>query len=86
MARRDPEFFQDREMDLLYVAKRLRDAIRLEDALTTAGVDYAVETDTYTGGFVFRTERTAAFFYVLPELLEQARGIAVSAGFTPHEG
>jgi hypothetical protein len=60
--RRDPEYFGERELDLLYVGKRLKDALRLEDLLTREGVDYAVETDTYQGGVVFLSERTGAFF------------------------
>ena len=64
--RRDADFFGDREMELVYIAKRLRDALRLEDALTKSGVDYAVQTETYVGGMIFRSERVGAFFYVAP--------------------
>jgi hypothetical protein len=79
--RRDPEYFGERELDLLYVGKRLKDALRLEDLLTREGVDYAVETDTYQGGVVFLSERTGAFFYVLPEELERARDLLAANGF-----
>jgi hypothetical protein len=79
--RRDPEYFGERELDLLYVGKRLKDALRLEDLLTREGVDYAVETDTYQGGVVFLSERTGAFFYVLPEELERARDQLAANGF-----
>lgn len=68
--RRDPEYFGDCEMDLIFIAKRLKDALRLEELLTQAAVDYAVETDTYQGGVVFLSERTGAFFYVLPDALD----------------
>ncbi len=73
--RRDADFFQDREMDLIYIAKNLKEALRLESALTESGLDYAVETDKYTGGLLFRSTRVGAFFYVLPEALEQAREV-----------
>jgi predicted amino acid racemase len=73
--RREPEYFGEREMDLIYIAKRLKDALRIEDLLTQAGIDYAVETDTYEGGVIFLSQRTGAFFYVLPEISERARQI-----------
>ena len=79
--RRDADFFEDREMDLIYIAKRLKDALRLESALTESGVDFAVETDKYLGGVLFRTERMGAFFYVLPEALESAREVMRRNGF-----
>ena len=73
--RRDADFFEDREMDLIYIAKNLKEALRLENALTESGVEYAVETDKYSGGLLFRSTRVGAFFYVLPEALEQAREV-----------
>lgn len=79
--RRDPDFFEDREMDLIYIAKKLKEALRLETALTASGVDYAVETDKYSGGVIFRSERVGAFFYVLPESAEEARRILQEHGF-----
>jgi len=79
--RRDADFFEDREMDLIYIAKQLKEALRLEAALTESGVDYAVETDQYSGGVIFRRERVGAFFYVLPEALDQAREVMHRHGF-----
>lgn len=79
--RRDADFFEDREMDLIYIAKKLKDALRLETALTESGVDYAVEADNYVGGVIFRSERVGAFFYVLPESADQARRAMQDNGF-----
>lgn len=79
--RREPDFFEDREMDLIYIAKKLKDALRLESVLTESGVDYAVEADNYVGGVIFRSERVGAFFYVLPESVEQARRVMREHGF-----
>jgi hypothetical protein len=73
--RRDADFFQERELDLIYIAKNLMEALRLESALTESGVEYAVETDKYSGGLLFRSTRVGAFFYVLPEALEQVREV-----------
>ena len=79
--RQDADFFGDRELDLIYIAKKLKEALRLESALTESGVDYAVEPDKYSGGVIFRSERVGAFFYVLPEAVEQAREVMRRYGF-----
>ena len=79
--RREADFFEDREMDLIYIAKKLKDALRLETALTETGVDYAIETDKYLGGVIFRSERVGAFFYVLPESTGQAHQVMQQHGF-----
>ncbi len=70
-------------MVLVYIGKRLRDALRLEEVLNSAGIDYAVEVDRYHGGIIFRGERAGAFFYVLPEAAEQARAVMREQGFKP---
>ena len=79
--RRDASFFEDQEMDLIYIAKKLKEALRLETALTESGIEYAVEPDKYSGGVLFMSERVGAFFYVLPDALEQAREIMRQHGF-----
>jgi hypothetical protein len=81
--RREPEFFEDREMALVYIAKRLKDALALEKVLTEAEVDYAVEPDKYTGGIIFRSQRVGAFFYVLPEAEEATRRVMQEHGYKP---
>ena len=83
--RRDASFFEDEEMDLIYIAKKLKEALRLETALTESGIEYAVEPDKYSGGVLFMSERVGAFFYVLPEALEQAREIMRQHGFKLQE-
>lgn len=80
--KQEPEFFGDQELDLLFIAKKLREALKLEEKLTAAGVDYAVEVDEYRGGIIFPTTRQGAFFYVLPADLERARQVMAEAGFT----
>lgn len=81
--RQDPEFFGDRELELVYIAKRLKEALSLEDLLTRSGIDYAVETDTYRGGMVFVTERTGVFFYVDPETAPATRALMQENKFRP---
>ena len=79
--RRDPEYFEDRELSLIYIAKRLTESLRLERVLTDGGVEYAVEPDTYKGGVIFSSERIGAFFYVLPNAVESARELMLRSGF-----
>jgi hypothetical protein len=83
--RQSPENFGDRELSLIYVARKLSDALRAEDVLTAAGVDYAVETDQYSAGFLFRKQRVGAFFYVAPEHEAHARAVLRQERFTPFE-
>jgi len=71
--RREPEFFGEAELTLVYIAKKLKEALAVEALFTESGLDYLVEPDTYSGGVLFRTERTGAFFYVNPEKQTDAR-------------
>lgn len=80
---REKEFFDDQDLDLLYIAKRLKEALRLEEVLTAAGLEYVVEPDTYMGGLIFRSARVGAFFYVLPGDVPSARKIMTENGFRP---
>jgi hypothetical protein len=83
--RRDPEFFEEAELDLLYMARRLREALKLEMLLTEADLDYLVETGLYTGGFLMRRELTGAFFYVAPADLTRAREVLLTNRYRPYE-
>jgi hypothetical protein len=82
--KQEASFFDDRESVLIYIAKKLRDAVRLESALTEAGLDYGVEADEYRGGVVFVSTRVGAFFYVLPEDVAAAREVIERNGLKPH--
>jgi hypothetical protein len=82
--KQDAPYFDGKEPVLIYIAKRLRDALRLEGIFTQAGMDYGVEADEYRGGVVFRTTRTGAFFYVLPEMVESAHEIMRRNGYKPY--
>ena len=66
-------------------AKKLKEALALEDLLTKGGFDYLVEPDRYTGGTIFRTERVGAFFYVTPEAGPSVRTAMVAAGYRPYD-
>jgi hypothetical protein len=82
--KQDASFFEGKQPVLIYIAKRLNDALRLEELLTQAGVDFGVEADEYRGGVVFRSVRTGAFFYVLPESVPAAHEAMRGDGFKPH--
>jgi hypothetical protein len=81
--KRDADYFEGVEPELIFVAKRLRDAISLEAVLTAAGIDYAVEPDEYEGGIIFRSRRVGAFFYVRPEARESAVAVLLENGYVP---
>jgi hypothetical protein len=81
--RREPDFFgEDVELILVYIAKKLKEALAVEALFTESGLDYLVEPDTYSGGIIFRSQRTGAFFYVAPENQFIAQGILTRANYT----
>ncbi len=84
--RQEAAFFEGKEPALIYIAKKLKDALRLEDIFSGAGVDYAVEADEYRGGVVFRSVRVGAFFYVMPENVPVAHQIMLRHGYQPYHG
>ena len=83
--RQEPDYFGDRELVLLYIAKKLKEALELERLFTDASVEYLVEPDQYTGGIIFRSERVGAFFYVAPEDEASAREVMRGRGYRPYE-
>lgn len=81
--KKDSLYFEGHDAQLIYIAKRLKDATKLEAILTAAGLDFGVEADDYVGGVVFRRVRTGAFFYVLPEFRERAEGVMRANSYMP---
>jgi len=84
--KQDPSYFDDKEPVLIYIAKRLKDALRLEGIFTEEGLNYRVEADQYRGGVIFRTARAGAFFYVPQESVDTAHQIMRRHGYKPFEG
>lgn len=82
--RQEAEFFGDQELTLLYMARRLPDALKLERLLTEAGIDYLVETGTYTGGLIVRRELTGAYFYVSDASVEESRTLLLANRYRPY--
>lgn len=83
--RQDPDFFGDIDLPLLYIAKKLKEALKVEQLLTSEGIDYLIETDTYRGGVIFVSERVGAFFYVHQEQLEAAQQVLSTHRYKPYE-
>jgi hypothetical protein len=81
--KQDASFFEGKEATLIYIAKKLKEALRLESIFTSAGVDYGVEADEYNGGVIFRSVRVGAFFYVLPEAVEATHDLMRRHGYKP---
>ncbi len=84
--KQDASFFEGREPVLVYIAKRLNDALRLEDLLAACGIDYGVEADEYRSGVLFRSVRAGAFFYVLPDSVGAAHEVMRRNGYKPYSG
>jgi hypothetical protein len=82
--RQEPEFFENQELTLLYMARRLPDALKLERLLTEAGIDYLVETGTYTGGLIVRRELTGAYFYVSDSSIQESRTLLLANRYKPY--
>ena len=82
---RAPEHFGDQELTLIYIAKRLTEALRLETLLTESGLDYLVEPDKYSGGLIFQSERVGAFFYVAPADEDAAKDTLSRHGYRPYK-
>jgi len=81
--RREPDHFGDQDLSLIYIAKKLKEALGVETLLTDAGLDYLVEPDKYMGGIIFRAERVGAFFYVAPGDEAAAKDTLARSGFRP---
>jgi hypothetical protein len=83
--RRDPEYFGEEDLELIYIAKKLSEALELEELLSERGLDYLVEPDTFSGGVIFRRARVGAFFYVRPGDGERGRHVLSENGYRPFE-
>ena len=85
--RRDAEFFGEQEMEVVHVSRALKEALRAEEALTEAGIDYFVEPDSYRATllFVIPVQRVGAFFCVLPADASRARDLLRTRGFVVTE-
>ena len=84
--KQDASYFEGQEPVLVYIGKKLKDSLRLEEILTAANVEYGVEADEYRGGVIFRSVRAGAFFYVRPETVDAAHEVMRQNGYQPYLG
>jgi hypothetical protein len=84
--RREPEFFKEEEIELIYIAKKLADALAVEELFTSFDVDYVVQTSEYYSGMIFQKLRTGAFFYVDREWVKYTRQLLEQNGRKAYEG
>jgi hypothetical protein len=83
--RREPDFFADAELTLVYLGRRLSESLKVEELFTGNNIDYLVETGTYLGGFLFRRELIGAYFYVASDGAESARQLLSTHGYRPQD-
>jgi hypothetical protein len=84
--KQEASYFEGHEPVLIYIAKKLKDALRLEELLAAGGVDFGVEADEYRAGVIFRSVRAGAFFYVRREQVASAHEVLRHNRFVPYEG
>jgi len=83
--RQDDDFFTGQELVLIYIAKKLREARKVEEIFDSQGLDYLVEPDRYRGGVLFVRELIGAFFYLPEAHAAQGRAALTAAGLKPYE-
>jgi len=79
MARIEPDALDDPER--IYIAGTLHVALRVEEWLTMAGVEYAVQVEPYGRSLLFGTLRMGAAFYVRSGQAAYCREQLNAAGF-----
>ena len=79
--RREADFFGERELVLVYLARRLKQALAIEQIFNQAGVDYFLETGPYLSGLLFRTSKAGVFFYTTAEDEPKALALLLERGF-----
>lgn len=73
--------FGEQALELVCVVGKLREALRLEELLTSKEIDYVVQTGAYRSGFLIHTEKVGAFFYVPAEGAEACRELLHQHGY-----
>jgi hypothetical protein len=84
--RREPEFFKEEQIELIYIAKKLADALAVEELLTSFDVDYIVQTSEYYSGMIFQKLRTGAFFYIDKEWVKYTKQLLEQNGRKAYAG
>ncbi len=85
IVRREPDFFGDQELVLIFAARRLRDAIAVEQIFDDGGVDYVLETAPYESGLVFRSTKIGVFFYIPSQESGRASELLGNRGYKSYD-
>ena len=78
--RREAEFFGEQELVLVFMARRLKQALAVEKLFTEGGVDYFLETGPYLSGLLFRSTKIGVFFYTTAQEENRARALLLEHG------
>jgi len=79
--RRESEFFDDQELVLVYMARRLKHSLAVEQILDENQVDYFLETGPYQSGLLFRTTKVGVYFYTTSAEAPRVRALLSSRGY-----
>ena len=83
MARVDPEQWDDKSVELVYVAGSVDEAGRVEVALNDAGIDFTIGPEEFVQGlFSFVFAKSGAGFFVVEGQAAYSRTILRNAGLT----
>lgn len=82
MALVDPTTFDNQPVALVYVAGRLREGKQVEQALSSRGIDYAVDAEPFEGRVlgILPVRYEGVGFYVLTAQAAVARDVLRMAG------
>ncbi len=83
--RREPDFFGEKELVLVYMAKRLKHALAVEKLFDECGLDYALETAPYQSGLLFRSTKIGLLFYITPEEETRVRRLLSERGYKAYD-
>ncbi len=79
--RRDPQEYEESDVELIYIAAKVDEAERVEAIFNEQGIDYTIEVDQYRSGVIFASVRAGAFFYVPVDFAVRSRQALVQNGF-----
>ena len=85
MARVEPEQWDDKSVELVYVAGTVDEAEQVEIALTDAGIDYTIGPEEFVQGVfsvVLGSAKKGAGFFVIEGQAGHSRTILRNAGLT----
>jgi hypothetical protein len=85
MMRRESDFFGEKELELIYMARRLKHSLAVEKIFDQSGLDYYLETGQYQSGLLFPFARVGVFFYTTPEDAEPARQLLRDNGYKVYD-